>query len=396
MLQILLSIIIGIILGTISGLTPGIHMNLVSIIILTIYSKLSNIDPIIAASVIISMSITHTFLDFIPSTYLGAPTDETILNVLPSHKYLLQGKAYEAVKLSIIGSYLGLLQIILITPLLIPLIPILYTAIEPYIPYILIILSITLILKDQEPLKSLIIFLLAGSLGYITLNLKNLQEPLFPLFSGLFGTSSILLSLKDKIQIPKQFITSPKLKLSKTIHHLNLGLISSLLTGFLPGLGAAQAATISSALNKENSDEYYILLTGSINTVVMVLSIVALYTIQKSRNGAILVISKIIPNLNLNTLILLITIALITASITTNYSLYLAKQFSNYITKINYQLLSIAIVIFIIFLTIIISKPLGLLILIISTFLGFLPVLTNIPRNQLMGSLLIPVILYYF
>ncbi|MBS3159767.1 tripartite tricarboxylate transporter permease [Candidatus Woesearchaeota archaeon] len=396
MIEVIIFILIGILLGTISGLTPGVHINLLSALILTIYSKLTNIDPIIAITTIVSMAITHTFLDFIPSTYLGAPSENTILNILPSHKYLLQGKAYEAIKLSIIGSYFGLILIIIATPLLLIVTKKSYEIIEILIPYVLITTSIVLIFKDKQPLNSLIIFTISGLLGYIVLNLKNINEPLFPLFSGLFGTSSLILSIKEKIKIPNQILTSPKIKIKNLIKNLNLGLFSSILVGFLPGMGSAQAAIISSSINKKQTNEDYIILTSSINSIVLIISLIAMYTINKARSGIIVAIEKITPEMTLNNLFLLIIIILITASLTIPYSLFLAKKFSKYITKINYQYLCTFIIIFIVILTILISKPLGLLILITSTFLGFLPQLLNIPRNQLMGSLLIPVILYYF
>lgn len=84
---------IGIMLGVITGITPGLHINLVATTMFSLSPLLSNyLSPINIAVILVSMSITHTFLDFIPSIFLGAPNSETALAVLPGHTLLLRGE----------------------------------------------------------------------------------------------------------------------------------------------------------------------------------------------------------------------------------------------------------------------------------------------------------------
>jgi putative membrane protein len=96
------------------------------------------------------MSITHSFLDFIPSVFLGAPDSDTALSILPGHKLLLEGKAYEAVKLTVIGSLGALVFSVLLVPLLIPFIEYIYPFLRRYIAYILILIVVYMILKDNN------------------------------------------------------------------------------------------------------------------------------------------------------------------------------------------------------------------------------------------------------
>ena len=109
MFEIIIATIIGILFGIITGLIPGIHINLISIFVLSLSIQLLQIvSPVTLAVFIVAMSITHTFLDTIPSVFLGAPDESTILSVLPGHKYLLEGKGFEAIVLTLIGSILAL------------------------------------------------------------------------------------------------------------------------------------------------------------------------------------------------------------------------------------------------------------------------------------------------
>ena len=80
-LALLVALLLGCLIGTFTGLTPGIHVNLIGVILLSL--PLTKISPIYSLIFLVSMSITHTFLDFIPSIFLGAPDEDTSLSILP-------------------------------------------------------------------------------------------------------------------------------------------------------------------------------------------------------------------------------------------------------------------------------------------------------------------------
>tara|TARA_Y100000310_G_scaffold159627_1_gene159324 strand:- start:79155 stop:80351 length:1197 start_codon:yes stop_codon:yes gene_type:complete len=393
-IEISLAILIGTFLGIITGLIPGIHINLISVLILSIFPLLIKFtSPLIITIAIISMAITHTFLDFIPSVFLGAPNSDTALSIFPTHRLLLNGQGYEAVQLSTIGSLFGLIITIILAPILILTVNSWYTLIQDFIPYILITASLILILKDKNKKWALILFLLAGTFGIGALSL-NIPQILFPLFSGLFGVSTLIISLKDEINIPPQKINNTDINKKEITKALSSGVIASSLSGFLPGLGASQAAVLASSIMKKITQKGFIVLIGSINTIIMVISFIALYTIDKARNGTIITISKIIKTFSLQHLILFLGTALIVAGLATFLSLNISKIFSKYINKINYQKLCISIISLITILTIILTGFTGLLILIISTSIGLIPPLKNTSRSHLMAVLILPISLY--
>ena len=117
--------------------------------------------------------------------------------------------------------------------------------------------------------------------------------------------------------------------------------------------------------------------------------------IHYSRNGAVLVISKIMNTLTYQDLILFLIISLITGILSTFLTLKIAKIFSKLITKISYKKICISIITLIVLIVVTLTGVLGLLVLIVSTFLGMIPQLKNIGRHHLMGSLILPVILFF-
>ena len=333
LLEILIALIIGLIAGTLTGLFPGIHINLVALLLfISSPFLLKFLAPEVLIVFIIAMAITHIFIDFIPSIFLGAPEESTALSVLPGHSLLMEGRGYEAIRLTTFGSYAGLLIMIIITPFFVLFLNPIYAIIQKFVAYILIFASGYLIVKEKKKILALCIFLLAGVLGIATLNLP-IKEPLFPLLTGLFGTSMLIISINEKTKIPKQIISRPELNKKTTIRVFLASIFSGSACAFLPGLGSSQAAVLGSELAGKIDRKEFLILLGAISTIVTGLNFIALYAINKPRSETAIIVGKILPMLTLQTLILILTSALVAGSIAVFISLYCAKRFSKMIEK---------------------------------------------------------------
>ncbi len=398
-LEIIIAIFLGCLMGIITGITPGLHINLVAIILLSFSAYLLNyVNVIVLAAFIISMSITHTFSDFISSTYLGAPSDDTALAILPAHKMLLEGRGYEAIKLTVIGSLICLVVVVLLSPLLIYLVPIIFLNLNPYIGWILVLIVIFMILKEKgidKKFWAFIVFALSGILGILAFQMP-INNILFPLLSGLFGISMLISSLAQQVRLPKQRITDEivisKKEFGKSVAS---GVFSGSLVSIFPGLGPAQAAILGSQLVGKISEHVYLILVGGINTVSMILALITMFTIDKARNGSIIVVQQLVGQVDINVLIIFLSIALISGGIATFLTLEISKIFSRIMNLINYKILSLSIIIFISALVFYFSGLIGIFILIVSTAIGLIPGYLGIGRNHAMGVLLLPVIMYF-
>lgn len=407
LLELILAIIIGILFGTITGLIPGIHINLVSIILLGFSASLLTItSPLTLAIFITAMAITHTFTDYIPSIFLGAPDEDSFLSILPGHQFLLKGMGYQAIVLTLYGSLSALIIILIFTPIFLYLLPITYPYAQRIMPIILILVSLYLISTEKNnKLWALIIFILAGFLGIASLNL-NIKEPLLPLLTGLFGASNLIISIQRKTKIPKQKITklkTIKLKKKSLAKSSLASIIASPFTAFLPGLGASQAALIGKEVvgDKTLNQREFLYLLGAINTIVMGLSFIALYSIQRTRTGAAIAISKLLPELTLSNLIFIIATIIITGLLAFPLSILIAKITAKNIHKYSYTKLSLIILSILLIIILIFSdftltgKLASLLVFATATSLGIATIQKGIKRMHLMGSLLIPTILFY-
>mgnify|MGYP001767288876 CR=1 FL=1 len=166
MILIILATGAGLLCGIISGIIPGIHSNTVAGIMLGVSPVLLPVlGPAGLAAALVSMLITHTFLEIIPSTFLGIPDAGTALSVLPAHAMTLEGKGEEAVRLSALGSGWG---VIIAIPLSLLLISVLTPA-QGYIDWVvgsvLIFMMGLVIIHNGSPGWNLLIFCVSGILG---------------------------------------------------------------------------------------------------------------------------------------------------------------------------------------------------------------------------------------
>jgi putative membrane protein len=356
-------------------------------------------SPIVLGVFIIAMAITHTFLDSIPSVFLGAPDSDMALGVLPGHRLLLEGKGYEAVKLTVIGSLIALIVTLFLIPMMIPFVPWIYAVIQPYIGHILVFVVLYMIISEKVFSKiswSVFLFFLSGVLGIIVLNWSNIRQPLFPMLSGLFGISTLVTSLSSNTKVPKQSISETiEVSFGAKVKAILAAVFSGSLTGLMPGLGAAQAAIIAMQLVGDIGAYAFMILLGGINTVNFAFSLVTFYTLGKARNGAVVAILEILQEISFLELGIFLFSALVAGCIATYLALFFAKVFSKLIVKVDYKKLCIWIISFITIMVVYFSGVVGLMILITSTFVGMIPSLVGVKRSHAMGCLLLPVILFF-
>lgn len=389
----------GVAAGIITGILPGLHINLVAVAVSSMVIA-KELDPVAVAVFIISMSISHVFHEFVPSVFLGFSESESALSVLPGHRMLMKGQGRKAVMLASFGALSGTLALIMISPLLLIAIKPVFSATKSHIALILIgVIAVHFIKCGKKPkalaINATVLFL-SGAFGLAVFSLPNLKEPLLPMFSGLFGLSSIIGGLLSGSSFPVQqkaaaIKAGSALKVAKLA---SVGLFSSSLMGMFPALGPAQAAMLGTASLRKLKAPAYMFLLGTIASASMLFALLTLYSFGKARNGSIAVMGELLE-INLASASLLLAVAAVAASAACITVAMVSKLFVMAAGKMNYCLISWLTIAFIIAFVALISGIIGLLVLATATAIGMVPVLTRSSRQLLMGCLMVPVIGHY-
>ena len=360
---------------------------------------------------------------------MGAPDEDTALSVLPAHSLLLEGKGYEAVTLSAMGSY-GAIVICFL--LLYPIKSIIgepiqfYDTLKDIMLFVLIAITLLMLatekgkiedfnLKGKLPailgiLFATFLFFLSGIFGLIALEIPvfspiGLDSPvLFPMLSGLFGLPTLLTSLATKPTIPLQDLSTPKID-SQTKKSSILSIITGsgggILVSIIPGITSATGTILAMNARGESSKRQTIVTLSAVNTACAFFVVVVLFIILRSRSGAALAAMQLISvkewsGLLMPTNLSYLLICILLAGTTSYFStIYVGRLFAKNFSKLPYLPLVAGTILLIVILVFLFTGGVGLLILLVATFLGLLPVNWNVRRSHLMGVLLFPIILYF-
>ncbi|MBI1978801.1 MAG: tripartite tricarboxylate transporter permease [Candidatus Aenigmarchaeota archaeon] len=400
LLEIFLFSLFGIVLGVILGLLPGLHLNNILPLFASLVFLIPN--PHYLTVLIVSTAIAQVFTSFIPSIFLGSPDgDSNALSILPGHRLLLEGRGYEAIRLTVIGGFISLIISIIFILFFGNYFALLYNIIRPYIAYPLLAVVFFMVLSEKHIKKILfatLIVVLSGILGMLVLNSSIVpqQNALFPTFAGLFAISILITSIAENSKIPKQQIDTElktsKVNISKAIV---LGVIAGVLVGLLPAVGVSQAATFMQYIGGLGEARTFLVTLSGINTANEVVSLNSLYLIDNPRSGASVAIERILPEISFYDVLLFLGVIFFAAGIVVPITLYLGRTIPRFLVKINYTILSLSVLSFLVLMITVMTGIYGLLIGITATGIGLLCTYVGVRRSNCMGILLLPSISFF-
>ena len=408
--------VIGASVGMFSGLVPGIHVNTLASLMLIAYPFIESCIsvfadqsyvPILLSACIVSASVVHSFVSYVPSVFTGVPDQDNVMSMLPGHRLLLEGRGMAAVRAAAIGSIIGAMSAVAVA---IPLQYLMINGLRGYLDgitsVILLMAVVALILSERSPKKwglAAALIAISGIMGSICMfspipyrGLIMDGTLLFPLLTGLFGIP-VLISSPPDAEIPHQIddnehpVTSaPGFK----------GVLTGSIVGWFPGITATAGAAFTRMFVDEKSAERYIALVSSIGTASTVFALITLSVSGKSRTGTMAVVREIIGtdmsgvgNWIFILMLLSVAIASLIGYLATIRS---GKIMARMISHVNIRKMNGAIIVLIVALVVATTGAWGIFVLIISALIGMIPIGAGTGRVHLSGCLLVPVILMQF
>ena len=424
LLLVVLFALIGSVLGCITGMIPGFHVNNIALIFLSTSGSISlflsslgfineDMVPLLVCIIIVAAAIAHTFVNIVPSTFLGAPEEDTALVLLPAHSMLLEGRGYEAITLSAAGSFGAVvLSFLLLIPFRFLIGPPVnfYWVLDDIMPFVLLAVSLVMLGTEKSKkhiLSALLIFLLSGIFGIQVMDM-GVSSPigakaslLFPALAGLFGIPTLLHSFGTG-SLPEQKMDEGKFNFMENGKDVGTGVIAGSVVSVLPGVTSAVATILAMVARGKSERENIIVTLSAVNTAASFFVLSVLFIIGKARSGSEVIVSEImnverwsnaIPPYSLCYLF----IAVIVSSFLSYYATrFFGKVVAKHISSIPYGRAAKASVIFISAMVFIFTGFVGIAVLITGTFIGMLCLELGVRRSMAMGVLLLPIMLSYF
>jgi len=235
---------------------------------------------------------------------------------------------------------------------------------------------------------------------------------LFPLFTGLFGFPTLVLSAVSRTSVPAQDLTrTPRVRPRGLARGILSGSIAGALVSWLPGLSSGAATALAQFLSRgrgnESSNESlreFMVALGAVSTATSVFTVAVLFIIDRARSGA----AVAIRDLNAGTvatwepasqppwlLLVLLLSSLLAAIAAYPLTIAFSRIASRRIHRVRYDLLARAVLVVLAALILLLAGAAGLLIAALAGVLGLVPPQAGVKRVHLMGSLIVPVVLLY-
>jgi len=446
LLSVLASAGAGVCVGFGAGLVPGLHMNNIAAG-LTAYAGAalaffgmmndvldSNSSGLTICCFVSSALVAHLFAESVTSTYLGIPAGD-VVSVLPAHRLARAGLGRIAVSSSADGSLSGILLSVILLPLVCFLMgnPVqLYSLLREVMGFLIIAFSAVLLLSDGPSVprtaKVMAVFMTSGVLGSAVLmsnfhasslpDVPWIHEPyvqksslLLPLFAGLFGIPSLLMSFgsRDVFDVPSGNQKNVSIKPEPKDYARSL--LGGAVVGWLPGMTSGASATLCAPRVSEldgdddiESSVRFIWLYSFISASGAVFAVGALFVILRARSGSMDTVQFFLGDLlvagDLHQDMLPLASLLLSMVVAACVSRFVLRMIDSKLMNLHRLLCSrrVAVIsmLFVCSLSVALTGVRGSIVLSSAVCLGLLPTRIGVRRIQLMGCLLVPITIGFF
>jgi putative membrane protein len=270
---------------------------------------------------------------------------------------------------------------------------------------------------------------MAGSLGIVLLDSHGLTNfniipmtrlglpswgwEFIPLFTGLFGLPSLLMSLSSNPAIPAQLQDArERISRKRKAKGMLFGAMTGAFMGWFPGITSSQAGVLASQASSDikggedeedggAATEEFMVSLSAINTADAITNFVALFVILRTRSGAAKAAQDMLGNdlavwanpWPIPSQLLLILLSILVSSVLAYFmTIRLGRLFAKHFHRVPYRKLVASVIILLVVLVLFMAGPLGLAIMAIAAFLGLIPSMVGVKRVHLVGCLILPIL----
>jgi len=414
--------LIGVLVSVLASLIPGLHIyNVIALTMLFSFAAadlFAAVHPLVLTSFMIGMVVSFSMLFTISSQYMQ-PNDDSFRSImLPHERFLLEGRAHEAVMISALGSLIAIMIITLLFPVITPVFALIRKITQPHI-YWIVGLVIAFIMMTEWPKDhgvgktgwqkfwdgwvqlsmGYFTFIVAGILGmFVFFNtiipVENSFQSLMPLFVGLFAVPSQIMTIITKIKVPKQHICE---SIECAPHDIMRGGASGFLAGMfasvIPGMTPGPALLLTGHLTVTSGERQF-LIGGGVGRIIYYVGALLLFFMPgvfMRRGGAAINISLFFVPETAEQFYMISGIIALTGAVSFLLSGWFSRLCARLVEAYDYKYFSIAGCAVLIFLTAWICSWQGLVLLAVSTALGLVPNFWHSRRLNLLAVLMVPI-----
>ena len=400
---------------------PALHIyNLAGLLVVLALKGQGLVPGEVLSMFMLGLVVGYAVVNTIPSIFLGAPDDSTLFIVLPGQKYMMQSRGFEAVVLAGVGSLGGLLALLLLSPLMPQVFPVVRAVLAPHLHWILLAIIVFMLMSEWpkgsgrgrtglarfcDAWRSLgagvLTFVLSGVLGMILfygslLPVEMAFQNLMPAFVGLFAIPWVLLNLISQAQVPAQHVSrSVDLSPGLVARGVGAGVLGGLFAAFFPAVTGGVGGFLAGHATAQRDDRLFIVSQGASKLVYYVGAFLFFFVpgLHLTRGGMASMLSVVYtPDTPASFWVVVVAI-LLGGALALGMLLWLSGLAVRVIVRFDYRWISAATLLLLVTIVMALTGWQGMLVAIVAAGIGLLPVMWGSRRMNCMGVLLLPMTL---
>ena len=411
----------GTVLASLVACLPALHIYNVAGLLIILAPRFEGALPgDLLAMFMLGLVIGYAVVNTIPSVFFGAPDESTLFVVLPGQRYLMERRGFEASVLTGVGGLGGLLVILLLAPAMPRVFPVVRAVVGPHLHWILGAIIVFMLMSEWpkgsdrgrtglakflDAWRSLgagiLTFLLSGILGMVLLysNLVPTErafQNLMPAFVGLFAIPWVLQNLLSQTQVPVQYAArSVDLSPWLILRGVGAGALGGLFAAFFPVVTGGIGGFLAGHATAQRDDRLFIVSQGASKLIYYVGGFLLFFVpgLHLTRGGMAGMLSILYTPHTPATFWLVIAATLICGALAFGLLVGLSRAALWLVTRLDYRWISAGTLGLLVGMVVAITGWGGLLIAVVATAIGLLPVMWGSRRMNCMGVLLLPLTL---
>jgi putative membrane protein len=411
----------GTVLSSLLACLPALHIYNIAGLLILLAPRIEGVLPgDTLAMFMLGLVIGYAVVNTVPSVFFGAPDESTLFVVLPGQRYLMQQRGFEASVLTGVGGLGGLLVLLLLAPVMPQVFPVVRTVVGPHLHWILGAIIVFMLMSEWpkgsdrgrtglakflDAWRSLgagiLTFLLSGLLGMVLLysNLVPAEQAfqnLLPAFVGLFAIPWVLQNLLSQAQVPAQHASgSVDLSPGLIARGVGAGALGGLFAAFFPVVTGGIGGFLAGHATAQRDDRLFIVSQGASKLIYYVGGFLLFFVpgLHLTRGGMAGMLSILYTPHTPATFWLVIAATLICGALAFGLLLGLSRAALRLVTRLDYRWVSAGTLVLLVGIVIAMTGWGGLLIAVVATAIGLVPVMWGTRRMNCMGVLLLPLTL---
>ncbi len=421
MLASLVCAVAGTCVACVAACLPGLHVYSVAALVLLLVN--AGADGRATAPLVMllaGMVVGYAIASAIPAVLMSAPDETFAWIVSPARSYLLRGRGYEALGLTVTGSLGGLWVLIALAPVAGRVPDFIWQLVGSHLHWIIGGLTLFLLLSEwpRDPargstalgrllwawvplLAGLATFLLSGVLGLV-LHLRAMGplgmafQGLAPAFAGLFAMPWVLQHLVAGEKVPQQHIArSLDISLSPVLTGIAAGSLGGLISVFLPGVTGGLGALVAGHATAQRDERAFLIGQGATKVVYYVGALILFLAPGPPfvRGGMASMLAPVYSPRTEREYRLAIAVIAVCGALASLLSLGLGRWVAQLAGGRAARGLSLGVLVTLVAMAGVTLGPRGLLVLLAATGVGLVPAVFGSRRANCLGILLLPMLL---